>query len=384
MLAGGRGTRLRPLTFHRPKPLMPVANKAVIDYVLDLLELSGIVGKAYVIIDYLGDMLEEHLKRRHRSIEVVPLPLKSLDTADAVRKARHAIDDDFLVVMGDIITNCDLYELWNFHKERRALATVALRDVESPAHYGLTVLSWDGRVRAFVEKPRSYELYLISVAMRAMRAKYSYANLVSMGIYALSYDVLDILDDNPYLLDFGRHVFPYLVEEGYPVYGWLAGDCYWIDVGTPQTYHRANVDVLDGLAAPLRPSGIRSSGTWLEGAKELSGDIKPPSAVGQGAVVEAGSVIGPYAVLGRNVVVEEGACVVNSVVMEDAVIERGALVRDSIVGGGARIGEGASVMNSLVEDGAEVPSDAYFQEAVVGRSSPLQEVACETRVRRGF
>lgn len=370
VLAGGQGTRLRPFTYHRPKPLMPVANKAVIDYVLDLLELSGIVDKAYVLLDYMGEALETHLRGEWRSIEVAPMVFKALDTADAVRRIRHVLNDDFLVLMGDIIANCDVSALWSAHRERKAIATIALKDVDNPCHYGLAVLSWEGMVRSFVEKPRSHELYVVSMAMRATRARFSYANLASMGIYALSYKLLDVLDDNPHLLDFGRHVFPYLVEEGYPVYGWYAENSYWIDVGTFQTYHQANIDVLDGLSLPLRPPGIRSSGAWLEAVKELSGDLRPPSALGQEAVVKAGSAVGPYAVVGRGAVVEEGAYVVNSVIMEEAVIGRGAVVSNSIVGSGARVEAGARVSHSLIEDGAVVPPNTYLAGALVSNMRP--------------
>jgi len=374
VLAGGQGTRLRPFTLHRPKPLMPVVNKPVIDYVLDLLELSGVVEKVYVLLDYMGDLLEAHLKKERRAVEVVPMTFKALDTADAVRRIRHALSDDFLVLMGDIVTNFDVSALWSAHRGRGAIATIALKDVENPSHYGLVVLSHDGRVCSFIEKPRSYELYVVSLAMRAARAKHSYANMVNMGVYALSYELLDVLDDNPHLLDFGRHVFPYLVEEGYPVYGWYAEGCYWLDVGTPQTYHQANADVLDGLPAPLRPPGINSSGVWMEAVRELAGDVKPPSALGQGAAVRAGARLGPYAVVGRGAVVEEGARVVNSVLMEGVVVRREAAVIDSIVGSGAEIGEGARVVQSLVEDGTAVSPGAYLAGALVLREwAPLHE-----------
>jgi NDP-sugar pyrophosphorylase family protein len=324
----------------------------------------------------MGEALETHLKGEQRSIGVVPMTFKALDTADAVRRIRHLLDGDFLVVMGDIITNCDVSALWSAHEERRAVATIALKDVDNPCHYGLAILSWEGRVCSFVEKPRSYELYVVSVAMRAARAKYSYANLANMGIYALSYRILDVLDDNPHLLDFGRHVFPYLVEEGYPVYGWYSEGSYWIDVGTFQTYRQANADVLDGLSAPLRPSGIKSSGAWLEAIRELSGDLRPPSALGQEVAVKAGSAVGPYAVVGKGVIIEEDAQVVNSVIMEDAVIKRGAVVSGSIVGGGARVEEGARIVYSLVEDGAVVPPGTFLAGELVSSSrAPLTEVA---------
>ncbi|MCX8181099.1 MAG: NDP-sugar synthase [Thermofilaceae archaeon] len=367
ILAGGQGTRLRPFTIHRPKPLMPVANKPVIDYAIDLLELSGVVEKVYVLLDYLGQMLAEHIKRIPHAIEVEPLVFKALDTADSVRRIRHLLDDDFIVLMGDIITNCDMAEFWNTHKRKKGVATVALRSVDSPCHYGLAFVSSRDAISCFVEKPRSLELYIASIALSALHARYNYTNLANMGIYAISYELLDVLDENPHLLDFGRHVFPYLIEEGYTVYGWIADHHYWIDMGLPSTYFQANMDVLEGLAFPLQPPGINNRGIWLEAVKDIRGIIKPPAALGADVVIEADAVVGPYAIIGNGSTVGEKAVVANSVVMEKVEIGENSTISDSIIGSSVRIEGGSCVNRSIVEDGVLLHSRANVFGQIIKR-----------------
>lgn len=354
LLAGGRGTRLRPFTLHRPKPMMPIANRPVMDYVLEILERNRVVEEVLVLLDYMGESVDEYLKERGSTLEVRSLKFKSLDTADAVRRARNHIEGDFLVMMCDIITNCDLESLCRYHESKRGLATIALRDVDRPHHYGLAIVDPDDRIVSFMEKPMAYELYVASVMMSWRRAKYLHANLANMGIYAFSYDVLDILDDNPYLLDFGRHVFPYLAESGYPIYGWYAGGCYWIDVGVPDAYLQANFDVVDGLAAPLRPRGVGAEGLWLGEGVDVRGLLKSPAALGDDVLIERRAVVGPYAILGNGVRVKEGAEVYESVVLNNAVIGRGSIVKGSVVGEGSVVEEGAYVVRALIEDGAKV------------------------------
>ena len=371
ILAGGKGTRLRPFTLYRPKPLMPVANKPVLNYVLDLVELSGIAERVIVLLDYMGDKIAQYLTREKRGVEVIPAVAKSLDTADAVRRARHLIDGDFLVIMGDLVTNCDLSVLWKVHKKREGIATLALRDVETPNHYGLAFLDSSDRVKYFLEKPFHYELYLISLASRYSRVKYYYANLANMGIYALSYNVLDILDDNPHLLDFSRHLFPFLIEENYPIYGWYAGSCYWIDIGLPQTYLKANLDVLDRLAKPLRPSGTYSGGAWISQPCQVIGTVHPPIAIGRDVTVEYEAEVGPYAVLGENVRVATEAKVVESILMCGTEIAAGSIVAGSVLGANVKVGKNAVIVRSLVEDGAYVPEGTK----VIGRIFPAKKRA---------
>ncbi|RLE83798.1 MAG: hypothetical protein DRJ67_11600, partial [Thermoprotei archaeon] len=326
------------------------------------LELSGVVERVLVLLGYMGDVLEEHLAGGDWALEVEPVKLEALDTADAIRRARDRIDDDFLVVMGDVITNCDVATLWRAHRERGGLATLALRDAGSPGHYGLALVGRDGRVLRFMESPASYELYL-AAAMIGLGAEAS-TSLASMGIYAFSYEILDVLDENPHLVDFSRHVLPHLVEEGHPVYGWYSGSCYWIDIGLPHTYLQANIDMVSGLATPLRPRGMNSSGIWLSSPRSMEGVVNPPAAIGAHASVADGAVVGPGAVLGEEVEVGSKAVVVGSVLLAGAKVGEGAVVVGSVVGEGASVGKGARVLRSLVEDGARVPEGANIIGAV--------------------
>ncbi|HDD34105.1 MAG TPA: hypothetical protein ENG30_03030, partial [Thermofilaceae archaeon] len=119
LLAVGRGTRLRPFTLHRPKPMMPIANRPVMDYVLEILERNRVVEEVLVLLDYMGESVDEYLKERGSTLEVRSLKFRSLDTADAVRRARNHIEGDFLVMMCDIITNCDLESLCRYHESKR-------------------------------------------------------------------------------------------------------------------------------------------------------------------------------------------------------------------------------------------------------------------------
>ncbi|MEM1522251.1 MAG: NDP-sugar synthase [Thermofilaceae archaeon] len=379
ILAGGKGTRLRPFTYHRPKPLMPVANKAVIDYILDIIEFSDVVDRVYVSLDYLGHMIAEHIRGEPRSVEVIPLVYSSIDTADSVRKLRHLLDDDFIVLMGDIITNCDLAAFWRFHKEKKGVASVVLKGVDNPCHYGLAFLSRNDKIELFMEKPRGYDLYLASLAV-GPRARYTYTNLANAGIYAFSYSILDILDDNPHLLDFGRHVFPYLVEEGYPVYGWVSEPCYWIDVGTPPTYFQANVDLLDGLASPLRPAGVYSRGIWFSNPKSVEGVVRPPVVIGSEVRIERGSVVGPYAVLGNWAVVEEGAVIERSIIMDGAKVGYGARIYESIVGSRVEVGSETLLHKSIIEDLTRVPSSTNIFDHILVTEKRGAAIELRTRV----
>jgi len=370
LLAGGRGTRLRPFTYYRPKPLMPVANRPVIDYVLELLERSRVARRALVLLDYKGEMVRRYLEGRDSELEVEPLVYESLDTADAVRRVKNLIDDDFVAVMCDIVTNCDLQGMWRTHVARQALATIALHDVERPHQFGLAVLGSDGKIAFFMEKPRTYELYVVSLMMRWREASLPHANLANMGIYAFRHEVLDIMDENPHLMDFGRHVFPFLVENGYPVYGWHAGECYWIDIGVPQSYLQANMDVMTGMALPLKPRGVRSLGVWADSGAVMGGTVHPPAVLGAGARVEPGARVGPFAVLGDGTTVEGGAVVRDSVLLEGVTVEGQAVVEHSIVGGGVTIPAGAKVVMSLVEDGVPVVDRVVVSRVVAKAVAP--------------
>jgi mannose-1-phosphate guanylyltransferase len=308
ILAGGFGTRLRPLTYTRPKQMLPIVNRPLIERMVDRLADFGVeevvLSMGYrpdAIVDAYPEGLIAGLPVRYA---VEPEPL---DTAGAVRfAAEHAgIDRSFLVLNGDVLTDLDLDEFVEFHARSGAEATIHLHPVEDPSRFGVVPTDADGRVVAFVEKPARDE---------------APTNLINAGTYVLEPSVLDrIPRGRPSSIE--RKTFPDLVAEG-TLFA-RDGSTYWIDVGTVQHYLQAQLDMLDGvLGGPV--DGIHPEAQVEEGAEVVR------SVIGQRAVVEA------------------GARVERSVLLPGATVAAGAVVEDSVLGEGARVAGGAALAGGTV------------------------------------
>lgn len=356
VLAGGKGSRLRPLTETLPKPLAPLGNKPILEHMLYLFEISGI-DRVIIVVNYLGDKIREFIRRiegrYHLDIDVPSV--RPLDTADAVRRCAELIDEDFFVAMGDILTNMDLQEFGKFHRRSGGMATIALKEVDNPLEYGVVVLDDRYRVELFVEKPLSTELYIMLLAYCKARSKIIHGNFINTGFYALSYEVLDILLDNPNLMDWGRHVFPFLLESGYDIYGWNIGEAYWMDVGNPRSYLQANFDLLDEEVLPLRPSGVKRDGIWVNAFSiPESASITPPVVIGDDVEIGADTEIGPYAIIGDSCFVGRSAKVERSVIWNDVRIGEKAVVRKSIVPRASQLGNSCVVEEAVLGEGVIV------------------------------
>jgi mannose-1-phosphate guanylyltransferase len=317
VLVGGFGTRLRPLTLTTPKQMLPVANRPMIERVVEHLAEHG-VDVAVLSLGYRPDLFQAAYPdgrcagvRLHYAIEPSPL-----DTAGAIRfAARDAgIDERFLVVNGDVLTDLDIGALVDAHDAAGAEGTVALHRVADPSAYGVVPTDPDGRVRAFIEKPPRDE---------------APTDRINAGTYVLEASVLErIAPDGPVNVE--RVTFPAMVDEG-TLFA-FDGDTYWIDAGTPATYLAANLDVITG-ARGLPERGVHPAASVLGKA--------PGSVIGPGAVVRA------------------GAEVQDSVVLAAAEIGADAVLRDAIIGAGACVGAGAVVDDGTVlGDGVEVPAGA--------------------------
>lgn len=232
ILAAGEGTRLRPLTLYTPKALLPIGGVPLLLHTLGWLREHG-VSEVAINTHYLGEAISQRVGDGsslglavHYSPEEV-----LLGTAGAVKRLEDFFDSWFVVVYGDVLTDCDLAALANYHRRRGAIATLALTQVADPTTAGVVRLSEDGRVIGFVEKP--------SPGIAA-------GNLANGGIYILERQVLDYIPDGVFC-DFGFHVFPRILEEGLPVYGYpLPPETYLIDIGSPDKFRRANEDVTAG------------------------------------------------------------------------------------------------------------------------------------------
>ena len=329
LLAGGQGTRLRPLTLHTPKPIVPIFDRPFLHYQLDLLRSVPEIDEVILSLNYrperieavFGDGRDLGLKIRYA---VEPMPL---GTGGAIKYSEPHLDGSVVVFNGDVLTGIDLPAVIRLHRERNAVATIVLTAVENPAAYGLVESDAEGNVTRFLEKPGAEEIT---------------TNRINAGIYVLEPGTFDrIPRDTPFSIE--RGYFPTLVErrERFVAYHY---DGYWIDIGTPAKYLQVHRDIMSGhfQAAPFaaHASGhIVRDGAHIEDGAILEG----PCFIGEGAVVKAGATVGPGAVIGRQSQLETGAVVEGAVVWPDTWVGENAVVRGAIVGRNCHIGPHGTV-----------------------------------------
>ncbi len=315
LLAGGFGTRLRPLTFTRPKHLLPIANRPHIEHVFDLLLEYGVT-EVILTTSYLAEAFAETVEgARARGLDVqVTYEEVPLGTAGALKNAQTEVGDDtFFVFNGDVLTDVDLEAVLSFHRDRKAEATILLTPVEDPSAFGVVPTQDDGRVTGFIEKPPRHE---------------APTNMINAGIYVLEPSVLARI---PVAREWSaeRALFPQLVSENAPIYG-FSTDAYWMDVGTPDKYLRANMDAISGRFGMV-------SGT----------DIDASVQVEEGATVSSSCV-------GAGTRIERGARVEGSVLLPGVSVGAGAVVKDSILGEAVVVGAGAEAVGTTIGDGERI------------------------------
>jgi len=340
VMAGGEGTRLRPLTSNQPKPMVPIVGKPCMEHILELLGRHGfddvIVTLAFMpqaIRSYFGDGESLGLAIGY-SVEESPL-----GTAGSVRLASGKLDDTVLVISGDALCDIDLARLVEFHKERGAAVTIGLKSVENPLEFGIVVTDEDGRIERFLEKPSWGQVF---------------SDTINTGIYVLEPEVLrHVPTDRPY--DFSKELFPLLLEMGRPMYGMVC-DGYWQDIGNLEDYRQANFDALDGHV-DLNVPGLRLRGNiWIGEGVEIDDleDVEGPAFVGNYCRISPQASIGAYSVLSAGVTLRERARTVRSVIDASTHVGRSALVEGAIVGRNCdirshvRIQEGAAIGDEVV------------------------------------
>lgn len=338
VLVGGQGTRLRPLTLRTPKPMVPLANKPFLSYVLEHLKKNGIEDVVFSM-GYLPDGIKAYFGDGGSfglNIAYV-VEDKPLGTAGAVKNVEDYIrDGDFLVLNGDILTDLDIRDLVEFHRSCGAEGTIALTPVENPTAYGLVRTGDNGEVRGFLEKPSWDQID---------------TNLINAGTYVLKSSVLDLIPSGVEH-SFERGVFPKLVGKG--LYGYRS-ESYWLDIGTPEKYLRAHYDILEKNVKTSISECLTQDFVCVQGQIELHPDAKlvPPVLIGEGTVIEAGARIGRMAVIGSGCRIASGTVVEESVVQEVCVLDASVQVRRSIIARGTTIGPG-----TVVSGGAVIGEDA--------------------------
>jgi mannose-1-phosphate guanylyltransferase len=327
VLVGGEGTRLRPLTETIPKPLVPLVDRPSLDHVLDHLARHG-VREVVLSSSYLESTFHAFIEARRGDPRITWITeAEPLGTGGAIVNAlEHLGEEPFVALNGDILTDLDLGAMLAFHRERGAVATIALTHVEDARPYGLVPTEPDGRVREFREKP-------------AERVPGD----INAGTYILDPAALRGFPRGV-RVSIEREIFPRLIAEGLPVYGFVS-DAYWLDLGTPEAYLRAHADLLEGRVAgePAYPAPY----------------------VAEGASVHLRAHLGRWVVLGEGVRVGAEAEIDDSVVLAGAVVEEGARVVGSILGPRSRVGAGATVVDSVLAERARVRAGAELRDGRV-------------------
>ncbi len=370
IMAGGAGSRLRPMTIERPKPMIPLVNKPVMSHIMDLLKRHNIT-EVIVTVQYLADLIQDYYgsgssvgMRIHYSVEETPL-----GTAGSVKNAQHLLDDTFLVISGDALTNINLTALTNFHKNAQTLATIAVYNLSDPVDYGVLSLNHLGQITRFQEKPSRGSVM---------------SDYVNTGIYVLEPEILDYFDAGvPF--DFASDLFPMVHGEDKPLYGYIA-DGYWCDVGNISEYMRATADALEGEVEGLDLGRHLGNGIWAGRDIKLAPDayLEGPIYLGNAVQIKSGAVIrGPTvirdytvidnkaqvdrSILWRNCYIGEHAQISGAVIMRQCSLKSHAKVSEGVViGDGTIIGENAIIQPSVkIWPGKEVEPGAIVNSSII-------------------
>lgn len=316
ILAGGFGTRLRPLSCTRPKLMFPVVNRNLLDWTLERLSKSG-VDRVILAVNHMAEALERSFRYSRYGMEIVySRESRPLGTGGPIKNAEGFLiegGEPFFVLNGDVFSDVDYGGVYEFHEDSGATATIALCEVEDPSRFGVVELSEKNQVMRFIEKPKPEE---------------APSRLVNAGVYVLNPSVLNSIPHGR-KVSIERDVFPGLAHEG-SLYGYRF-DGLWIDIGVPEDFFLANRMMLDRLAAdkPLLEKNVDVHETAV---------VIAPSTVGEGSKVAEDAVIGPYTVVGRGVEVGKGSRIVGSIVFQDTIVENFSSIRGAIVGEGAIVG----------------------------------------------
>jgi mannose-1-phosphate guanylyltransferase/phosphomannomutase len=378
VMAGGEGTRLRPLTSNQPKPMVPIVGKPCMEHILELLRAHG-MDDVIVTVAFLPQAIRGYFGSGDAlgidiaySVEESPL-----GTAGSVRLAADQLDEPFLVISGDALCDLDLTRLVEVHRERNAAVTIGLVSVDNPLEFGIVVTDEDGKIERFLEKPSWGQVF---------------SDTINTGIYVIDPEALrHVPADRPY--DFAKELFPLLLEMGRPLYGYVL-DGYWQDIGNLDQYRQANYDALDGKVQ-LNIEGIQLRGNiWIGDGVDLQDldQVEGPAFIGNNCRIASEATIGPHSALGANCTLRERARVDRSVIDSGTHLGRNVMVEGAIVGrscdlrGHARLHEGVAIGDEVtigsesvifpgvriypykeVESGAQIHSSLIWESRAASR-----------------
>lgn len=333
-MAGGEGTRLRPLTSNQPKPMVNIFNKPVMEHIIELLKnhkINDIIVTLQflpqLIKNYYGDGSDLGVNLSY-AIEDEPL-----GTAGSVKNAEDYIKESFIVISGDAITDFNLEKAVNFHKKKKAFATLILNRVQNPLEFGVVIIDDKGKIKRFLEKPNWGQVF---------------SDTVNTGIYILEPEVLSHIPKGANM-DFSKDLFPKLLAEGYPLYGYIA-DGYWCDIGSIEQYSEVHNDFFNNKVK-INISGIKMmNNIWVGNDTVIEPDVdfQGPAFIGQHCKIESGAKIGPGTVIGNNVVVKSNVKMYKVIVQDNAYIGTGSDLNQCLIGKNCDIKQGSRIMQGVV------------------------------------
>lgn len=346
IIAGGQGIRLRPLTCNIPKPMMPVIGKPVLHYAIELLKKFGItdigITLEYLpdeIINYFGDGSEYGVKLRY-FIEDIPL-----GTAGSVKNAEDFLDDTFIVISGDALTDIDISKAVEFHKKKKSVATLILKEVSMPLDYGVVLTDKDGKIKGFLEKPGWGEVF---------------SDMVNTGIYVLEPEIFKYYEKRQ-KFDFANNLFPILLKKNKPVYGYK-GEGYWCDIGNVEQYVSCCSNILKGSTS-LKIDGEKYKDGIFIGkncAIDKNAVIIPPVYIGDNTKIYEESRIGPFSIIGKNNIISEKAVVDRSITFDCCYIGSCCSLEKSVLGKKVQLESGV-----IVKEGCVIGDDTIIRDRTI-------------------
>ncbi len=329
ILAGGKGTRLRPLTVYTPKPIVPFANRPFLLYQIELLRRAG-VKDITLSLNYQPDKIEHLLGYGLEygvNLRYITEPAP-MGTGGAYKFASEGINETTIVFNGDILTDVDIAKVIEFHKKNKAEATIVLTPVENPSAYGLVESDTNGKVLRFLEKPKGAELENLTT------------NNINAGIYILEPGVLDLIPTGENY-SFEYNVFPDLLKNEKPFFAFILDKHYWRDIGTPESYLTAHLDLLNGK---IKGFEVEKSGN---------------------SEIATAAQIDKLSVIGNDCIIKPNVQIINSVIGEGVHIEEKAVIENSVIWAHTRINSAAEIKNAIIGRGCYIGRNAIISKGVV-------------------
>ena len=340
IMAGGEGSRLRPLTCDLPKPMVPIMNKPVLEHIIGLLKNYGITDIGITLL-YHPQIIKDCFGNGHSLGVNIHYFLEEspLGTAGGIKNARDFLDETFIVISGDSLTDLDIEKALKYHQSKESIATLILAKVDVPLEYGVVLTDEDGSIKGFVEKPSWGEIF---------------SDMVNTGIYILEPEILSYIETGKNT-DFSRDVFPALLSSSKKIFGYVSND-YWCDIGDTRSYINSHCDILDkklklNIGQELNENVWVGPGTIVD----KNARIIPPCVIGSNCKIGSGAVIGSYTVIGNNTIVKNDVSVVRSILWDNCYVEYGSELRGAILCNRVNLKNYVSVFeNSVIGEGCKI------------------------------